>query len=176
MDAYFDNSGNILNCCIRIRRDHSIVYTLKTTIGLHGRKVTILRDENPPLGKAECVGFILWKEKAFGIFGQRKTISEVKRTKWGVFKKFRYWRWAPENKEFDIFYDSEAGWKVTALDHQRSMAAQFLVPERPALFSKGQPPSLHLTKAALEADEVFLILAMIYSETKRQDATNMLFD
>ncbi|KAF8054253.1 hypothetical protein FPV67DRAFT_831010 [Lyophyllum atratum] len=173
MDAYFDNNGNILNSSIRITRDHSTVYTLKTTFGLRGRKVTILRDENPPLGKAACVGFILWKEKAFGIFGQRKTVSEIKRMKWGVFKKYRYWKWSAQSKEFDIWYDGEGSWKVTAIDHQRSISAQFMVPSHPHLFTKPEPPTLHLAKTALEADEVFVILALIYSEAKRQDATNI---
>ncbi|GLB45425.1 hypothetical protein LshimejAT787_3200110 [Lyophyllum shimeji] len=56
------------------------------------------------------------------------------------------------------------------MDHQRSAAAQSLVPERPSLFSKGEPPSPHWTKAGLEDDEVFLILALVYCEAKRRDA------
>ncbi|GLB38105.1 hypothetical protein LshimejAT787_0411560 [Lyophyllum shimeji] len=192
MDAYFDNGGNILNCSVRVRRDHSAVYTLSTTKGLKGRKATLLRDENPQAsparGKPECVGFILWREKAVGVFGQRRSVREVRRRwrrwrwrwRWGgvcgwLFGKNEYWRWAPEGKEFNFWYDSESGWKVTAMDHQRSAAARFLVPERPSLFSK-ESPSLHLTQAGLEDDEVFLILALVYCETKRQDALNMLYD
>lgn len=51
------------------------------------------------------------------------------------------------------------------------IAARFLVPFRPYLFSKPEPPLLHLTKTALEEDEVFMILIFIYSEVKRQDKT-----
>ena len=88
MEAYFDNKGNILNARICIRRDQSAIYTLKTNFGLRGRKVTMLWDENPPLGKSALVALILWKEKAFEIFGQRKAISEIRRTEGGFLKKY----------------------------------------------------------------------------------------
>jgi hypothetical protein len=52
-----------------------------------------------------------------------------------------------------------------------SVAAEFSVPFRPHLFSKPEPSKLHLTKTALERDEVFLLLVFIYSEVKRQDGT-----
>lgn len=51
------------------------------------------------------------------------------------------------------------------------VAARFIVPFRPHLFSKSEPATLHLTKTALQEDEVFLILAFIYSEARRQDRT-----
>lgn len=47
----------------------------------------------------------------------------------------------------------------------------FSVPYRPHLFTKPKPTTLSLTTAALEKDEVFLILIFIYSEAKRQDQT-----
>ncbi|KAF5372688.1 hypothetical protein D9615_009875 [Tricholomella constricta] len=172
MEAYFDNKGNILNACIRITRDQSTIYTLTTNFGLRGRKITILRDENPPLGRSGYVGHILWKEKAVEISGQRKSIAEIRRTEGGLLKlnKTRHWRWSPDSKEYEVRYDRK-GWKATVNDNM-SIAARFLVPSRPHLFSKPEPPSLHLTKTALEADEVFLILVLIYSEIKRQDQTN----
>ncbi|GLB45836.1 hypothetical protein LshimejAT787_3200070 [Lyophyllum shimeji] len=87
MDAYFDNGGNILNCSVRVRRDRSVAYTLSTTKELKGRKVKLLRDEDPcsssSRGKSECVGFISWREKAVGVFGQRRRVREVRRWRWG---------------------------------------------------------------------------------------------
>jgi len=172
MEAYFDNKGNILNARIRIPRDDSAIYTLKTTFGLRGRRVTVLQDENPPLspGKPACVGMILWREKVLEVFGERKAVRDVRRMVGGFFKKTRYWRWTADRNEYEVRHDDE-GWKAT-LDHNMSIAARFLVSLRPHLFSKADPPSLHLTKTALEADEVFLILVMIYEEIKRQDRTN----
>ncbi|KAG5641312.1 hypothetical protein DXG03_005545 [Asterophora parasitica] len=172
MEAYFDNRGNILTASLRITRDDSAIYTLHTTFGLRGRKLTVLKDENPPLGRAgSSVGCILWNEKVIEIGGTRKSVKDIRRVEGGLFKmnKSSYWRWMPEGKEFEVRYDQE-GWKAT-LDNNMSIAARFLVPSRPHLFSKPEPPSLHLTKPALEADEVFLILLLIYSEIKRQDRT-----
>ncbi|KAG6899582.1 hypothetical protein C0993_008956 [Termitomyces sp. T159_Od127] len=131
METYFDNKGNILNACIRSTRDKSALYTLKTTFGLRGRKVTILLDENPPPGRTSHVASLFWKDKSFDILGQRKTLSEVRRTQGGFFKKYvtycgfvvgdecslalrtRHWRWMAERKEYELRYDDDEGWKVT---------------------------------------------------------------
>ncbi|RDB20597.1 hypothetical protein Hypma_012177 [Hypsizygus marmoreus] len=171
MEAFFDNKGNVLDARIRISRDNSAIYTVKTTFGLRGRKITVLQDENPPMGKPAAIGHILWKEKVFEIHGQRKPIADIRRTESvGFLKKTHFWRWSPERKEFEVKYHGD-GWKAT-LDKNISIAARFLVPSRPHLFSKTDPPMLHLTKTALEEDEVFLIMVLIYSEAKRQDKTN----
>lgn len=47
--------------------------------------------------------------------------------------------------------------------------AKLLVPYRPHLFGKQPLVTLELSRMALVRDEVFLILAMIYSEAKRQE-------
>jgi len=46
---------------------------------------------------------------------------------------------------------------------------KLLVPFRPHLFGKQPPVMLELSRTALSKDEVFLILAMIYLEAKRQE-------
>ncbi|KAF8054254.1 hypothetical protein FPV67DRAFT_1552661 [Lyophyllum atratum] len=175
MEAYFDNKGNILNAALRTPHDSSAVYTLKTTFGLRGRKLTVLRDENPApgvqakdAGKAS-VGSIFWKEKMVEVMGVRRGVKEVRRREGGFFRKTHYWRWEEGRREYEVKHD-HAGWKAI-LDNNMSIAARFLVPSRPHLFSKADPPSVHLTKTALEADEVFLILVFVYEELKRQDRT-----
>ncbi|KAG6901270.1 hypothetical protein C0995_014359 [Termitomyces sp. Mi166 len=178
METYFDNKGNLLNARIRSTRDKSVLYTLKTTFGLRGRKVTVLLDENPAPGRSSHVASLYWKDKSFEILSQKKTVSEVRRTQGGFFKKWvvgdldlsRHWKWTTDRKEYELRYDDDEGWKATLNDNM-SIAARFLVPGRPHLFGKLDPPTLHLTKTALEADEIFLILALIYSEIKRQDST-----
>ncbi|KAG6915525.1 hypothetical protein DXG01_011022 [Tephrocybe rancida] len=86
MDVYFDNKGNILNACIRNKWDKSVLYTLKTTFGLRGRKVTVFIDENPAPGRSAHVASLYWKDKTFEIFGQRKKLGDVRRTE-GRFMK-----------------------------------------------------------------------------------------
>ncbi|GLB43789.1 putative essential for the formation of DNA replication focal centers [Lyophyllum shimeji] len=107
MDTYFDNGGNILNCSVRVRWDHSVVYTLSTTKGLKGCKVTLLRDENPHAsrsrGNPECVGFILWREKAVGVFGQRRRVREVRKRRWRWSWGWgRVWGWSLERVSIDL--------------------------------------------------------------------------
>ena len=98
----------------------------------------------------------------------------------------RHWKWASERKEYELKYDIDSqGWKVgipgsqddvateptqaTLDDDNATFAAQFFVAFRPYLFGKPEPSKIHLSKTALEEDEVFLLLVFIYSEAKRQD-------
>ncbi|KXN81940.1 hypothetical protein AN958_03393 [Leucoagaricus sp. SymC.cos] len=55
---------------------------------------------------------------------------------------------------------------------ERRTAASLYVPYRNRLFHKTKPTALKMKSNALLQDEVFLLLVMIYSETKRQDSTN----
>lgn len=87
MEAYFDNQSNVLNAHIRIWRDGSVIYTVKTTFGLHGRMVTVLHDENPVLGGPTRVGRINWRKKTFEISGCGKAVSDVRRTEGCCFLK-----------------------------------------------------------------------------------------
>jgi len=170
MEATFDNKTNVLNARIRAIHDDSVIYTLRTTFGFHGRKLTILHDANPIPGSSGVVGAIHWQEKTLEVHGHKKRFSELKRHEGNFFNRTRHWRWAPDRKEYEVIYEREE-WKAT-LDNNMSIAARFSVPFRPHLFSKSQPAHLHLTKTALAEDEVFLILVLIYSEVKRQDKTN----
>jgi hypothetical protein len=113
MDASFDNDSNLLNAHIRINHDQSIIYSLKTTFGFRGRKVTVLKDENPIFlsdsnlsslnelllnptsfgtgtggGVAEeVVGQIYWREKVFEVSGVRKKVKEIRRVEGRFLKK-----------------------------------------------------------------------------------------
>ncbi|KAF7360430.1 hypothetical protein MVEN_00773100 [Mycena venus] len=171
MEATFDNKTNVLNARIRAVHDNSVIYTLRTSFGYRGRKDTLLLDENPVPGTATAtVGAIHWQEKTLEISGHRKSCAELKRRAGRFFNRTRHWRWGADRKEYEVVYEREE-WKAT-LDHNMCIAGRFSVPFRPHLFSKSQPPLVHLTKRALEEDEVFLILVFIYCEARRQDKTN----
>ncbi|KAJ7792395.1 hypothetical protein B0H14DRAFT_169391 [Mycena olivaceomarginata] len=171
MEATFDNKTNVLNARIRTH-DNSVIYTLRTSFGYRGRKDTVLWDENPPAGAgaAAVAGAIHWQEKSLEVGGHRKSCKELKRCAGRFYNRTRHWRWAPDRKEYEVVYEREE-WKAT-LDHNMCIAGRFAVPFRPHLFSKSPPPMVHLTKRALDEDEVFLILVFIYCEARRQDRTN----
>ncbi|KAF8190363.1 hypothetical protein K438DRAFT_1831943 [Mycena galopus ATCC 62051] len=170
MEGTFDNKTNLFNARIRTVHDNSVIYTLRTSFGYRGPKDTVLWDENPAPGAAATVGAIHWTEKTLEISGHRKSCTELKRNGGRFFNRTRHWRWAADRKEYEVVYEQEE-WKAT-LDHNMCIAGRFSVPFRPHLFSKSQPPRIHLTKRALEEDEVFLILVFVYCEARRQDRTN----
>lgn len=55
---------------------------------------------------------------------------------------------------------------------ERRTSASLFIPYRNHLFHKTKPAVLKMKSRALLQDEVFLLLVLIYSETKRQDKTN----
>ncbi|KAJ8490095.1 hypothetical protein ONZ45_g13340 [Pleurotus djamor] len=174
MDAYFDNKTNILNAHIRTTYDDSILYKVKSTTSFRGPRITVLEDANPVPGYtgSNIVGAIHWKDKLLEVHGHRRPLADIKRREGRMFhlNSSKHWRWGNEHREYQVRFEDDE-WKVT-VDHGMSIAARFEVPLRPHLFTKAKPPVIHLTRTALEADEVFMILVLIYSESRRQDRTD----
>ncbi|KAJ8453817.1 hypothetical protein ONZ45_g19557 [Pleurotus djamor] len=174
MDAYFDNKTNILNAHIRTTYDDSILYKVKSTTSFRGPRITVLEDANPVPGYtgSNIVGAIHWKDKLLEVHGHRRPLADIKRREGRMFhlNSSKHWRWGNEHREYQVRFEDDE-WKVT-VDHGMSIAARFEVPLRPHLFTKAKPPVIHLTRTALEADEVFMILVLIYSESRRQDRTS----
>ncbi|KAF8878918.1 hypothetical protein BD779DRAFT_1803493 [Infundibulicybe gibba] len=166
MEAVFDNETNVLNAQIRVTRDNSVLYSIETPPSLWGRKPTVLKDANPAPGDPRTAGVIHWRKRMFEVRGQRKPFSEIK-TKTGMFSSSRSWKWSSDRKGYSVTYEL-GQWKAS-LHNRKKPVARFTVPFRPHLFSKPDPVILHLTKTALAEDEVFLLLILIYSESKRQD-------
>ncbi|KAF9018150.1 hypothetical protein BDZ89DRAFT_1044687 [Hymenopellis radicata] len=169
MEAFFDNKNNVLNAQIRSSVDESVLYKLKTTFSFRGRRLTILQDANPSPGGPVTVGAIHWDDRIVEILGQKKKLSDIKRHEGKYFRRVRLWKWGPERKEYTVKYEDD-DWKAKLSADE--VDGVFSVPYRPHLFRKPKPTTLSLTTAALEKDEVFLILIFIYSEAKRQDQTN----
>ena len=57
----------------------------------------------------------------------------------------------------------------------KKLVGTFSVPFRPHLIHKAKPALVDLSRKALETDEVFLILILIYSEAKRQEGSVCFF-
>ncbi|KAF8907535.1 hypothetical protein CPB85DRAFT_1311571, partial [Mucidula mucida] len=140
--------------------DESVLYKLKTTFSFRGRRLTIIQDANPSPGGPVTVGAIHWDDRIIEILGQKKKMSEIKRHEGKYFKRVRLWKWGPERKEYTVKYEDD-DWKAKL--SADDVVGVFSVPYRPHLFTKPKPTTLSLTTAALEKDEVFLILIFIYS-------------
>ncbi|KAF8630698.1 hypothetical protein AX17_005358 [Amanita inopinata Kibby_2008] len=199
MEATFDNRTNVLNAHIRATHDNSIIYTVSTTFGLWGRKlITVLKDANPPPDEPTIVGAINWKDRYFEVHAHRRPLSEIKRKGGKFLKKSRYWRWSPDRREYEIRYHKDE-WQVRSdqptthdvttnkpkrkykallsggeEEEDKELVGTFSVPFRPHLIGKSKSLLLDLSRKALEKDEVFLILLLIYSEAKRQEEVNIM--
>ncbi|KAF8624258.1 hypothetical protein AX15_005963 [Amanita polypyramis BW_CC] len=173
MEAFFDTRNNVLNAHICATRDSSAIYTVTTSFGFLGSKlVTILKDANPPPGESPTVGAINWKDRYFEVHAHRKPISEIKRKDRVSIQTARYWKWSSHGREYQVSF-GEKEWQVLALnDSEKEIVGTFSVPFRPHLIRKATPLSFDLSRKALEKDEVFLILLLIYSEAKRQENSN----
>ncbi|KAG2015207.1 hypothetical protein CC2G_008496 [Coprinopsis cinerea AmutBmut pab1-1] len=170
MEATFDNRSNVLSAQIRTNHDHSVVYKVVTDQTRWRRELTFLKDANPALGDPPVAGVIHWREKVFEVGGVRKSVGEVRRKPKGIsFSKERFWRWSNDRKEYTVVYHQEKEWQV---QWNNEIVATFQVPYRPKLFGKTKPMVLKMCPTALERDEVFLLLVLIYCEAKRQDRMN----
>ncbi|KAF8963656.1 hypothetical protein BDZ97DRAFT_986872 [Flammula alnicola] len=171
MEAIFDNKANVLNAKVHATHDNSVIYSISTDQTLWGRTYTYVKDTNPALGgESTIVGVINWGQKTFEIQGNRKPIKDIRRKPGGFRNKSRFWKWAEGREEYDIVHHEE-GWQATCTS-TGVVEATLSVPYRPQLFGKPHPVVLNLSQVALAKDEVILILALIYGETKRQEKTN----
>ncbi|KAF9523729.1 hypothetical protein CPB83DRAFT_898508 [Crepidotus variabilis] len=84
-------------------------------------------------------------------------------------KKREVWQWREGHDGYE-FVHGDHGWEI--INRSSSTTSGSLsVPYRPHIFGKPKAVTLELSSEALRKDEVFLLLAMIYSEAKRQEKT-----
>ncbi|KAK1223123.1 hypothetical protein PQX77_014010 [Marasmius sp. AFHP31] len=113
MGVIFDNKSNVLFAKRHTTLDDAVIYTLETTYGFRGRRITILKDSNPAFtgssSGSSTVGAIDWREKTIEVNGVRKKVGDLKKRKGrgGVFRNARYWQWAAERKEYEVKFKDE---------------------------------------------------------------------
>lgn len=83
----FDNKTNVLNARIYTKHDGLPIYSVTTSSGVFGRKMTLVKDLNPLPGDIVVVGVINWRERLFEVRGQRKAIKDIKRREGGLLKR-----------------------------------------------------------------------------------------
>jgi len=173
MEVAFDNKTNVLAAKLRTTIDHSAIYSITTDESLWRRSYTYLRDTCPVLGgEPTIVGVINWRRKTFEINGVRKKVDDIRRKPKGFGNKSRFWKWADDREEYEVVHFEDGGWQALCTSSD-IVEATFSVPYRTHLFKKTKPLVMNLTREALARDEIFLILALIYCETKRQEKMNL---
>ncbi|KAF7292117.1 hypothetical protein MIND_01238600 [Mycena indigotica] len=106
-----------------------------------------------------------WKARTLQVGGEMKGVDEVKR-KTGNFTGSRYWRWGDDKEEYKVRYLDNM-W--IASDANNEPVAS-LTSATKHVFKPNPLPVLRLSRALQsEPQRQFVILLLLYSETKRLD-------
>ncbi|KAF8217481.1 hypothetical protein K438DRAFT_1952370 [Mycena galopus ATCC 62051] len=159
----FFDSPKVLNSNIRYE-DADVNYTIRTAQPNPSlRQITSL--EGPP-GRPKAM--IDWKSRAFEIRGAKRFIEQLC-TKRGTFSSSRYWSWF-DAEEYKVKWEAEIEhtWTIHAYDGR--VLASF-TPKTRRLFHANTMPMLKISPSITDEDEEeFIILILLYSETKRMES------
>ncbi|KAJ7785264.1 hypothetical protein DFH07DRAFT_763862 [Mycena maculata] len=149
-------SKDILNS--HLHAGHSNPYTTSTSSGVLGRKTTTLKTGF----LSGSAGKIDWRDKEFKIGGRTKKWRKVE-SSGGWFTSGREWEWA--GYTYTVKHSHH---KWTATNSHREVA--YFTPYQSHLLRSSEHASLYISPEIQdEHQRVFLILVLLYSETKRQD-------
>ncbi|KAJ6562610.1 hypothetical protein B0H19DRAFT_1145141 [Mycena capillaripes] len=150
-------SKDILNS--HLHANHSNPYTTSSSGGILGRKTTTLKTSGFLSGSA---GKINWRDKTFEIGGKTKKWRKIEGSA-GWFTSGREWEWSGHT--YTVKH-SRHKWTVT---NSHGEVARF-TPYKSHLLRPSEYASLQISPEIHdEHQRAFIILVLLYSETKRQD-------
>ncbi|KAJ6540392.1 hypothetical protein B0H19DRAFT_1175580 [Mycena capillaripes] len=159
MQTFTFDSERILKSTIR--DDRSTRYTTNTVKQTLLRHTTTLEDSS-----GGACATINWRDRTFEIGGRTDSIDQLKR-KVSNFSLTRYWRWS-DGEEYKVKY-SEADNKWTVTVDTGEVVAEFAS----SILRTFKPSSLPVWRIARvigdEDERHFLLLLLLYSETRRLD-------
>jgi len=154
------DSAKILNSALRSAHERSVAYTITTEKIGSSRRTTALKG---PDGAAPAI--IDWKRKTFEISGSRRDMADLRTTR-GTFSSSHYWSWF-DCEEYKVKYASEVDNSWTVYSYSGQVLATFTSNIRRVL-KDNSLPTLSLAPSIRDEDErQFIILLLLYSETKR---------
>ncbi|KAJ7034620.1 hypothetical protein C8F04DRAFT_1259850 [Mycena alexandri] len=161
------NSPTILNSTFTPDDDDDVEYTTSTTVNgvkkRSSRQITYLQ------GAPETANSVIdWKRNTFEISGMKRHMSDL-RTKRSTFSSTRYWTWF-DAEEYKVKYEAELDKTWTVFSYDGSVLATFTAAVQ-RLFNSNSMPVLSLSEGIVDEDERrFIILVLLYSETKRLES------
>ncbi|KAJ6471604.1 hypothetical protein C8R47DRAFT_1147356 [Mycena vitilis] len=109
---------------------------------------------------------INWRDRTFEIGGKTDSIDQLKR-KVSNFSLTRYWKWSGDGEEYKVKYGSNDAWTVTSLN---GTVIASLISSVERSFGPNTLPILHIARSIRDEEErQFILLVLLYSETKRLD-------
>jgi len=142
--------------------DGSNYFTTHTSHGLVRRKETIIAPSwtaDVHGSTSSRSGSIKWKDETFVIGGVVKRVSDLRSRRF--LSRSQEWRWS--GSQYTLKYSGNQ-WMIKCGEVGASMKVyQFHV------FRQSEPASVSFSSNLSVEDMIFLLLVLVYSETKRQD-------
>ncbi|KAJ7431601.1 hypothetical protein FB451DRAFT_1486601 [Mycena latifolia] len=155
--TYNFDQRDILNSFVRAAHDHSVQYITSTD---RRRQRTTLA------GKSGSDAVIDWEGASFEIAGCRRAIGALKR-RTSSLSSSRYWTFSLL-EEFKVRYDDGAWTVATSNGAQIASMSSHVA----RVFRDSTPAVLRFSPELRDEDERrFIILVLLYSETRRLDVT-----
>lgn len=168
MPSYTFVSKDLLNTTILPDEPHNwISYNTSTTANVFGPKLTVLTPSvmRNTYGPA-LDGAIDWKEESFVIGGRSVKWANLKHKLSRTSGSPREWKWSGER--FTVKYQSGSGrWTAKSGSPVHPADAIFTI-RKHRIFGADDPATIEFSPSVSARDMVFLILVLIYSETRRQ--------
>ncbi|KAF7324198.1 hypothetical protein MKEN_00642800 [Mycena kentingensis (nom. inval.)] len=160
MHSYTFDSDRLLNSALR---DVYLKRQYTTSTAKHGpfsRPPTLLE-----AAASGAKATIDWKARTFEIGGTLQAVDGLKK-KTSSFSGTRYWRWG-EGEEYKVRYGDNM-WIISSSDSADPIAT--LTSATAHVFKANPLPVLKIAQSLrVEEQRQFLILVLLYSETKRLD-------
>ncbi|KAJ7908693.1 hypothetical protein B0H13DRAFT_2016278 [Mycena leptocephala] len=158
------DSPKILKSTLRDDDDREVKY-ITTTVqqGRSNRHTTSL--EGAP-GTPNAV--IDWKKKTFEISGSKRNMADL-RSRRARFSSSRYWSWF-DCEEYKVKYEAEMENTWTVFSYSGTVLATF-TSQVQRIFKDNAQPVLRISESIQdEVERRFIILVLLYSETKRLES------
>ncbi|KAF8142894.1 hypothetical protein K438DRAFT_1784249 [Mycena galopus ATCC 62051] len=141
--------------------DGAVHYTIMTTHGFMGRKLTTIASASG------VSGFINWREKSFVINGVQRGWNSLKTRSGGVFSSEHTWNWGP--RPFKLkYHDSHRELLATPSVGDSSDTVRFTT-YHPHLFSDNERAVISFPQTMQESERMFVLMAILQTEIQRQD-------
>ncbi|KAJ7484153.1 hypothetical protein FB451DRAFT_1231657 [Mycena latifolia] len=157
------DSAKILTTTLFSRDAGSMKYTTSTVKKGSSRQSTAL--EGAP-GTPNAV--IDWKGKTFTISGSTRDVAEL-RKKRATFSSSRYWTWF-DCEEYRVKYESDLDHTWTVFSYSGAVLATFASNVHRVFQDNLLPVLCMSTSICDEEERRFIILVLLYSETKRLES------
>ncbi|KAF8212795.1 hypothetical protein K438DRAFT_1928045 [Mycena galopus ATCC 62051] len=141
----------------------AVHYTLTTTHGLRGRKITTIA------AASGISGLINWREKVFVINGVQREWDSLKTHTGGLFSADRDWNWGP--RPFKLkYHDSHKELLATPLVGDPGDTVRFTTYHKHLLHENERAKIYFPQQMRDESERMFLLMAILQTEIHRLDA------